>query len=88
VYKINLLKVLYKTLCEIRKMMKWTKRKGEFSLCEKGKFLVFIRAFIFYGQLALLNCSEKVIKKCVHSLFSSAKLKDFSLFEKIKDVSK
>jgi len=58
-----------------------------FSLGEKGKFLVFIRAFIFYGQLALLNCSEKVIKQCMH-LFLSARLKDFSLFEKVKMLSK
>jgi len=50
---------------------------GKLSLGEKAKFLVFIREFIFYGQLALLNCCEEVIKKCMHSLFLSARLKDF-----------
>jgi len=40
-----------------------------FSLGEKAKFLVFITAFIFYGQLVPLNCSEKVIKKYMHLLF-------------------
>jgi len=36
---------------------------------EKGKFLVFIRAFIFYGQLALLNCSEIVLKNTCTIVF-------------------